>query len=67
MPISNETFNVFIDGELVIIANYNFSETSIKTGEVTTLYVANNEISAGDHTIRLVGPQAINDEFVFTI
>ncbi len=67
MPISNETFNVFIDGELVIIANYNFSDTSIKVGEVTTLYVANGEISAGDHTIRLVGPQAINDEFVFTI
>lgn len=67
MPISNETFNVFIDGELVIVANYNFSDTSIKVGEVTTLYVANSEILAGDHTIRLVGPQAINDEFVFTI
>lgn len=67
MPISNETFNVFIDGELVIVANYNFSDTSIKVGEVTTLYVANSEILTGDHTIRLVGPQAINDEFVFTI
>ena len=67
MATSNETFNVFIDGELIIVANYNFSDISIKTGELTTLYISKSEISSGDHTIRLVGPQAIDDEFVFTI
>ncbi len=67
MGTSNETFNVFIDGEILVVANYNFSDTSIKVGEVTTLYILQSEISAGDHTLRLVGPQAINDEFIFTI
>jgi len=52
---------------LILSANYNFSDTSIKAGEVTTLYVLSSEISAGDHTLRIVGPQAIDDEFVFTI
>jgi len=29
--------------------------------------VDNSEISAGDQTLRIVGPQAIEDEFTFTI
>ena len=64
---TNETFNIFIDGDLVITANYNFSEDSIQPDEVTTLYVDNSEISAGDQTLRVVGPRAIEDEFTFTI
>jgi len=64
---TNETFQLFIDGDIILTANYNFSDTSIKTGEVTTIYVDNSEISSGDHTLRVVGPQAIEDEFTFTI
>jgi flagellar protein FlaG len=64
---TNETFNIFIDGDLVVIANYNFSESSIQPDEVTTLYVDSSDISAGDQTLRVVGPQAIEDEFTFTI
>jgi flagellar protein FlaG len=64
---TNETFNVFIDGEIVVTANYNFSDTSIKPEEVTSMLVDNSEISAGDHTIRAVGPQDIVDEFIFSI
>ena len=64
---SNETFQLFVDGDLVVIANYNFSDSSIQPDEVTTIYVDNNEISAGDQTLRVVGPQAIEDEFTFTI
>lgn len=67
LSTSNETFNVFINGEIVAVAKYNFSDTSIKAGEVTTLYISTSEISSGDHKIRLVGPHAINDEFIFTI
>lgn len=64
---SNETFNLFVDGDLVAIANYNFSDNSMQPDEVTTIYVDNSEISSGDHTFRVVGPQGIDDEFTFTI
>ncbi|MCK4995943.1 MAG: hypothetical protein KAR55_03560 [Thermoplasmatales archaeon] len=64
---SNETFQLFVDGDLVAIANYNFSDSSIQPDEVTTIYVDNSEISAGDQTLRVVGPQAIEDAFTFTI
>lgn len=64
---SNETFQLFVDGDLVAIANYNFSDSSIQPDKVTTIYVDNSEISAGDQTLRVVGPQAIEDEFTFTI
>ena len=64
---TNATFTIFIDGELVIIANFNFSDTSIQADEVTTLYIDDSEIIAGDHTLRVVGPLDIDDEFTFTI
>ena len=64
---SNETFQLFVDGDLVAIANYNFSDSSIQPDKVTTIYVDNSEISAGDQTLRVVGPQAIEDEFTFII
>lgn len=67
LATTNTTFHIFIDGEIVITANYNFSDSSIQNEDVTTLYVATSEISAGDHTLRIVGPQAVDDEFTFTI
>lgn len=67
LATSNETFHLFIDGEIVATANYNFSDDSIQPDEVTTIYVDNSEISTGDQTLRVVGPQAIEDEFTFTI
>jgi len=67
LATTNETFNIFIDGDLVLTANYNFSEDSIQPDEVTTLYIDNSEISVGDQTLRVVGPHAIDDEFTFTI
>lgn len=66
LSTSNVTFNLFVDGDLVAIANYNFSDTSIQIDEVVTIYVDNSEISAGDHTLRLVGPQAIDEDFTFS-
>ena len=64
---SNQTFNLFVDGELIVIANYYFEDTTISTEEATTIYVLNSEISTGDHTLRVVGPHSIDKEFEFTI
>ncbi len=64
---TNQTFQLFVDGDIITIANYYFSDDSIQPGQVATIYVDNSEIAAGDHTMRLVGPLAIEDEFTFTI
>jgi len=64
---TNETFQLFSDGELISKLNYYFSDSSIKNGEVATICVLNFEIAPGDHTLRVVGPQATEDEFEFTI
>ena len=67
IPTTNDTFTVFIDGDLVPKDNFNFSDTSIKKEEHTTMYIVNSEISTGDQILRVVGPQDIVDEFIFTI
>ena len=67
LSTSNTTFTIFVDGELIVVANYNFSDSSITPDEIATMYVATSEISAGDHTLRAVGPRDIDDEFTFTI
>lgn len=67
IPTTNETFNLFVDGEFVVIADYNFADTSLQNEQVTTLYIATSAISAGDHALRVVGPHAISAEFAFKI
>jgi flagellar protein FlaG len=62
---TNQTFEVFIDGEIIGIANYYFSNASTPKGGLTDLYV-NTTIAMGDHTLRLVGPQAVSETFTFT-
>jgi len=64
---TNETFNIFIDGEIVIANNYYFSENSTEPENVCTLYISSIELSAGYHTLKIVGTQAIEDVFNFTI
>ena len=64
---TNETFQLFIDGNIILETNYNFSNNNIYPGYVTTIYVDNSEILPGDHILRIVGPQGIEDEFTFTI
>jgi len=63
----NETFQLFVDGDIISTANYYFSDDNIQPGEIATIYVDDSEIVAGDHTLRVVGPLAIEDEFTFTI
>ncbi|MCD6237112.1 MAG: flagellar protein G [Thermoplasmata archaeon] len=67
LATTTDTFTVFIDGEIIAKTYYSFEDDSIQPSEVTTLYIANSKISSGDHTLRVVGPQAIDDEFEFTI
>jgi flagellar protein FlaG len=67
LSTSNETFHVFIDGELIVTANYSFADATIQPDETTTLSINTNDISTGDQTLRVVGPQAVEDEFDFTI
>jgi flagellar protein FlaG len=64
---TNETFQLFVDGDLIAVANYYFSDDYVQPGNIATMYVANSEISSGDHTLRAVGPLAIEDKFTFTI
>lgn len=64
---SNQTFQIFVDGEVVSILNYNFSDSSIWSGDTTTMNVKSSEISSGAHTLRVVGPQAVEDKFEFNI
>lgn len=64
---TEDIFTVFIDGELVIPTNYNFSVEEIKPGKISTLYIDSLIIVSGSQTLRLVGPQSISDEFIFII
>ena len=64
LTTTNQTFQVFIDGELIGISQYYFEDTSIPIEAVTTLYV-NTTLASGDHTLRIVGPQAIDKELAF--
>lgn len=64
---TNTTFQIFIDGDMIATTTYNFSDSTVSVGEVTTIYIAATEISKGDHVMRVVSPLAADDEFTFTI
>jgi archaeal flagellar protein FlaG len=64
---TNETFTIFIDGEIITQNLYMFSVETIRKGEISTMAIDSSAISEGDHTLRIVGPQSIDDEFIFTI
>ena len=67
LPTATTTINLFVDGEIILTANYSFADTSIQVGEVTTISVTTSTISSGNHNLRVVGPQAVEDEFAFEI
>jgi flagellar protein FlaG len=64
LTTTNQTFQIFIDGELIGISQYYFENTPIPIEGITTLYV-NTTLASGDHTLRVVGPQAVDKEFNF--
>jgi len=61
---TNQTFQIFIDGELISSSLYYFENTSIPTEGVTTLYL-NTTLASGDHTMHIIGPQAVDKDFLF--
>lgn len=63
----NETFQLFVDGDLISKSNYNLTPSYIYPSEVAEIYLVNTTISAGNHQLRIVGPHAIADKFTFTI
>ena len=67
LTTTNETFQLFLDGEIITTANFNFSDDFIEPSECTQLFVRQSIISAGNHILRAVGPVAIEDEFTFEI
>jgi len=64
LTTTNQTFQIFIDGDIAAAPQYYFESTSIPAEGVTTLYI-NATLSVGDHLLRVVGPQGIDTEFAF--
>ena len=67
LETTNETVHLFIDGQIVDGEAYNFSDSSIQPSEYTSIYVDQSLLVSGDRTLRVVGPLAVEDEFIFVI
>lgn len=63
---TNETFQLFIDGDIIANTKYYFGDNSLQVSKVTEIYV-NTTLTSGYHTLRIVGPLAVDDKFTFTI
>lgn len=63
----NETFQLFVDGDIITKSNYYLTPSYIYYSEVAEIHVVNNTIAAGMHQLRIVGPHAVDDTFTFTI
>lgn len=64
LPTTNQTFQVFINGELLATSQYYFADSFLAVEAVTNLYV-NTTLLSGDHILRLVGPHAVGKDFTF--
>ena len=64
---TNETYQIFIDGEIISSKNYNFSNNSIAPTEYTIIYISQTLLNSGYHKMKLIGPSSVEDEFIFEI
>jgi len=64
---TNDTFQIFVDGQIIPAANYTFSNTSIFPLEYTEILIDSSKLSSGYHTMKLVGPSKKDDEFIFQL
>lgn len=64
LQTTNDTFTVFVDGNIIAKADYYFAAATLSTDAVGTLYVKTT-LAAGDHTLRVVGPCATEKTFLF--
>ena len=67
LATDNDTFQLFVDGDILPKANYSFTPSAIYPSEVAEIFIDNTTISAGSHQLRVVGPYAVADTFQFTI
>lgn len=67
LTTSNETMQVFIDGEIIIMNSFSFSNTSLYPSEYTMLQINSSIITTGYHQLRVVGACGIGDDFTFKI
>jgi flagellar protein FlaG len=67
LETSNETFQLFVDGEIIPIENYSFEKSFLPASNVTEIYVDTSKIPSGDRNLRVIGPIASEDEFAFKI
>lgn len=63
----NETFQIFVDGDILSKNNYYLTPAYIYHSEVAEIRAVNTTISTGTHQLRVVGPYAVVDTFQFTI
>lgn len=64
---TNETFQIFIDGEIISKINYNFTDDAISPSEYTIIRISQSLINSGYHNIKLIGPYSTDEEFIFKI
>ncbi len=67
LTTTNETFQIFIDGGIIPINSYYFSNNSIVPTHYTIISISQNLLNSGYHRLRLVGPHSIDEEFIFEI
>lgn len=67
LETTNDTFQVFIDGNILSRDYYYFSSNYTLQSDVVTLYISSTEISSGNHKLKLVGPRGVYHEFDFEV
>ena len=67
LSMDNDTFQLFVDGDMIPKVNYSLSPSIIYPSEVAEIRVDNTTISSGTHQLHVVGPYAVTDTFQFTI
>jgi len=64
LTTTNDTFTVFVDGNIITKPDYYFQDVAVSPDAVTELYVQTT-LASGDHVLRTVGPLAVENEFRF--
>ena len=67
LSMDNDTFQLFVDGDMIPKVNYSLSPSIIYSSEVAEIRVDNTTSSSGTHQLHVVGPYAVTDTFQFTI
>lgn len=64
---SNTTIQVFIDGDIISSELYHFGTEIVYVGDIVSLFISETMIDEGFHTLRIVGPSTVQDNFEFIL